>query len=53
MPIGTAVVGPIAVSVGTHTTLLAMSAIGVACAFAFLAVPAVRSLPRGAGAAEP
>jgi Major Facilitator Superfamily len=48
MPIGTAVVGPIAASVGTHRTLVAMSAIGLACALGFLAVPSVRSLPRGA-----
>jgi hypothetical protein len=41
------------VAVGTHRTLLAMSAIGVTCALAFLAVPAVRSLPRGAGAEVP
>jgi MFS family permease len=48
MPIGTAVVGPIAASVGTHRTLVAMSAIGLACALGFLALPSVRSLPRGA-----
>jgi MFS family permease len=48
MPIGTAVVGPIATGVGTHATLLAMSAVGVVCALAFLALPSVRSLPRGA-----
>jgi MFS family permease len=48
MPVGTAVVGPIATVVGTHETLLGMSAIGIACAVAFLAVPQVRSLPRGA-----
>jgi hypothetical protein len=30
-----------------------MSAVGIACAGAFLAVPEVRSLPRGAGAEEP
>jgi hypothetical protein len=53
MPIGTAVVGPIAVAAGIHRTLLAMSAIGIACALAFLVVPAVRSLPRGPGAEEP
>jgi hypothetical protein len=53
MPIGTAVVGPIATAVGTHRTLLGMSAVGIACAVAFLAVPEVRSLPRGAGAEEP
>ena len=48
MPVGTAVAGPIAAALGTQTTLLAMSAIGVACALAFLAVPEVRRLPRGA-----
>jgi MFS family permease len=53
MPVGTAVVGPIATAIGTHRTLLGMSAIGIACAVAFLAVPAVRALPRGVGAAEP
>jgi MFS family permease len=47
MPVGTAVAGPVAASLGTQPTLLAMSAIGIACALAFLAVPAVRSLPRG------
>jgi hypothetical protein len=53
MPIGTAVVGPIATSVGTHRTLLAMSAIGTGRAVAFLAVPEVRSLLRGPGAEAP
>jgi hypothetical protein len=51
MPVGTALAGPIAAAVGTQATLLAMSAVGVACALAFLAVPAVRDLPRGEGAA--
>jgi MFS family permease len=46
MPVGTALAGPIAASLGTQTTLLGMSAVGVACALAFLAVPAVRDLPR-------
>ena len=46
MPVGTAVVGPVAASVGTQETLLAMSAVGMACALCFLAVPSVRSLPR-------
>ena len=46
MPVGAAVVGPIAAAAGTQETLLAMSAIGVACALAFLAVPEVRRLPR-------
>jgi hypothetical protein len=46
MPVGTAVAGPLAAAMGTQATLLAMSATGVACALAFLAVPEVRSLPR-------
>jgi len=46
MPVGTAVAGPVAAALGTQTTLLAMSAVGVACALAFLAVPEVRRLPR-------
>jgi MFS family permease len=46
MPVGTAVAGPIAAALGTQTTLLAMSAVGVTCALAFLAVPEVRRLPR-------
>jgi hypothetical protein len=46
MPVGAAVVGPVAAAAGTQETLLAMSAIGVACALAFLAVPEVRRLPR-------
>jgi MFS family permease len=52
MPVGTALAGPIAAAVGTQATLLAMSAIGVACALAFLSVREVRELPR-AGAAAP
>jgi MFS family permease len=47
MPVGTALAGPIAVVVGTRETLLGMSALGVVAALAFLAVPSVRSLPRG------
>jgi MFS family permease len=47
MPVGTAVAGPIAAALGTQATLLGMSAVGVACALAFLAVPEVRHLPRG------
>jgi hypothetical protein len=46
MPVGTAVAGPLAAEVGTQETLLGMSAAGIACALAFLAVPSVRSLPR-------
>jgi MFS family permease len=47
MPLGSALAGPIATAVGAQATLLAMSALGVAGALAFLAVPAVRTLPRG------
>jgi Transmembrane secretion effector len=46
MPVGTAVVGPLAASLGTQRTLLGMSAAGIACALGFLAVPGVRRLPR-------
>jgi hypothetical protein len=46
MPVGTAVVGPLAASLGTQETLLGMSVAGIACALAFLAVPSVRNLPR-------
>jgi hypothetical protein len=46
MPVGTALAGPIAAALGTQATLLGMSAIGVACALAFLGVREVRHLPR-------
>jgi hypothetical protein len=52
MPAGTALAGPLAAAVGTQVALLGMSAAGVACALAFLAVRAVRDLPRGAGALD-
>jgi MFS family permease len=52
MPAGTALAGPIAAAVGTQVALLGMSAAGVACALAFLAVRAVRDLPRGAAALD-
>jgi MFS family permease len=48
MPVGTALAGPAAVLLGTRATLLGMSGLGVAAAVGFLAVPSVRSLPRGA-----
>lgn len=48
MPVSTAVVGPLAEAVGVQETLLGMSVLGVGCALAFLAVPQVRALPRGA-----
>ena len=41
-----AVVGTLAASLGTQETLLGMSAVGIACALCFLAVPSVRRLPR-------
>jgi MFS family permease len=47
MPVGTALVGPIAAALGTQETLLGMSVAGVACALAFLALPQVRNLTRG------
>jgi Transmembrane secretion effector len=46
MPVGTALAGPIATALGTQATLVGMSAIGVACALAFLSVREVRDLPR-------
>jgi MFS family permease len=49
MPVGTALAGPLAVAVGIRPTLLGMSALGVGAAVAYLAVPSVRSLPRGDG----
>jgi MFS family permease len=52
MPAGTALAGPLAAAVGTQVALLGMSAAGVVCALAFLAVRAVRDLPRGAGALD-
>jgi MFS family permease len=52
MPVGTALAGPIAAELGTQTTLLAMSALGVGCALAFLAVPEVRALPRVGGPSQ-
>ena len=52
MPVGTALAGPVAAALGAKATLLGMSAMGVACALAFLAVPRVRALPRGPGALD-
>jgi Transmembrane secretion effector len=46
MPVGTALAGPLAAAIGTQATLLGMSAVGVACALAFLSVREVRDLPR-------
>ena len=53
MPVSTAAIGPIADAAGVQTTLLTMSAVGIACALAFLGVRQVRALPRGATAAAP
>src|SRR3954464_1653842 len=44
MPIGLALAGPVADTVGLHATLRLMSVMGVASALACLAVPAVREL---------
>lgn len=45
-PVGMALAGPIAVALGLHTTLVAMSAIGVVSALLWLAQPSVRALER-------
>jgi MFS family permease len=47
MPVGTALAGPLAVVFGIRATLLVMSVLGVAAALGYLALPSVRSLPRG------
>lgn len=47
MPLGLLAAGPVAAALGVHETLAGMSAIGVLAGLACLAVPAVRSLPRG------
>jgi MFS family permease len=48
MPIGMALAGPVAGQLGLHTTLVLMSAAGVAFALAWLAVPDVRRVRRPA-----
>ena len=54
MPLGMAVAGPIAAAAGVQTTLIAMSAVGMAAALAWLAVPDVRRVRRpGAPAPMP
>jgi MFS transporter len=45
-PIGMALAGPLAAALGLRTTLVAMSAVGVASALAWLAQPSVRALER-------
>jgi MFS family permease len=52
MPVGTIVAGPVSEAVGIHETLAGMSVIGVLAAILCLGVPAVRNLPRGAGARD-
>ena len=47
MPVGTAVAGPLAATLGVRSTLFGMSGLGLAAAVAFFAVPSVRSLARG------
>jgi predicted MFS family arabinose efflux permease len=46
MPLGMAVAGPIAAAAGLETTLVAMSAVGMLAALAWLAVPDVRRVRR-------
>ena len=46
MPIGMAIAGPVADAVGLHTTLIAMSVVGVVSALGWLAQPSVRQLRR-------
>jgi MFS family permease len=53
MPIGLAIAGPLADAVGLHETLLALSAVGVLSAVAWLITPAVRELRRPPGADPP
>lgn len=50
IPVGTVVGGALAAAVGLRPALVGMSVVGIAAALAVLAVPAVRSLPRGAAA---
>ena len=48
IPLGNLVAGAASAAYGLHATLLAMTVIGVAASLAVAAVPAVRTLPRGA-----
>ncbi|HYZ76401.1 MAG TPA: MFS transporter [Gaiellaceae bacterium] len=53
LPIGAAVVGPIAAAVGVHTTLWGAGAFALACCLAVLALPsvwAIRAAPEAAAA---
>jgi hypothetical protein len=47
MPLGTVIAGPVADAVGLHTTLRAMSVVGVLAACGLLGVRSVRTLGRG------
>jgi MFS family permease len=53
MPIGLAAAGPISDALGLHTTLRAMSLVGVAAALLWLTVPAVRRVERPVPAPAP
>jgi MFS family permease len=53
MPLGMAMAGPIADTLGLQATLVGMSAIGLAGALAWLAQPSVRHLRRPPAAAPP
>jgi hypothetical protein len=48
IPLGNLIAGAASAAYGLHATLLAMTVIGVAASLAVAAVPAVRTLPRGA-----
>lgn len=47
IPLGNLLAGAVTAAVGIQPTLIAMSVVGVAAALCVLAVPSVRSLPRG------
>ena len=53
MPLGMAMAGPIADALGLQATLLGMSAVGLAGALAWLALPSVRRLRRPPSTAPP
>jgi MFS family permease len=53
MPLGMAVCGPIADAIGLHATLRWMSAVGIAAALVWLAMPSVRALRRPQASPEP
>jgi hypothetical protein len=48
IPLGNLIAGAASATYGLHATLLAMTVVGVAASLAVAAVPAVRTLPRGA-----